>query len=199
MNTLRSDYKLCKNELASMKRDQSSKRVTRSMSKTMKDESEAADPRKALFAAIQSRSGATNESPKKKENNSDPRQALFSAIKNKKKDETTGKDNDVDSPTSVKHTPGVHRLSKFLIHSKSILCSAEKDQEGAIRGCKVCCYRELKLLLFFLYVYLTMIILFLLTGSCCLLWRGWRRKIRSSIITSSIRVCFVSRKWCQKI
>ena len=151
MNTLRSDYKLCKNELASIKRDQSSKRVTRSMSKTMKDESEAADPRKALFAAIQSRSETKEaESPKKKENNSDPRQALFSAIKNKKQDETTGKDNDVDSPTSVKYTPGVHRLSKFLIHSKSILCSAEKDQEGAIRGCKVCCYRELKLLLFFL-------------------------------------------------
>ena len=143
MNTLRSDYKLCKNELASMKRDQSSKRVTRSMSKKIKDESEVADPRKALFAAIQSRGAVEEaETSKEKENNSDPRQALFSAIKNqKKKDETTERDNDVDSPTSVKYTPGVHRLSKFLIHSKSILCSAEKDQEAAIRACKVCASR----------------------------------------------------------
>ena len=43
-----------------MKRDQSSKRVTRSMSKQIKDESTGAvvDPRNAMFAAIKSRGGS---------------------------------------------------------------------------------------------------------------------------------------------
>ena len=107
-----------------MKRDQSSKRVTRSMSKKIKDESDVGDPRKALFAAIQT---------------SDPRQALFAAIKNKKKDESTDKDCTTQESSNVKYTPGVHRLSKFLIQSKSMLSRAEKDQDAAIRACKVCC------------------------------------------------------------
>ena len=111
-----------------MKRDQSSKRVTRSMSKKIKDESDVGDPRKALFAAIQS----TPET-------SDPRQALFAAIKNKKKDESTDKDCTTQESSNVKYTPGVHRLSKFLIQSKSMLSRAEKDQDAAIRACKVCC------------------------------------------------------------
>ena len=112
-----------------MKRDQSSKRVTRSMSKKIKDESDVGDPRKALFAAIQSRGSSA----------SDPRQALFAAIKNKKKDESTDKDCTTQESSNVKYTPGVHRLSKFLIQSKSMLSRAEKDQDAAIRACKVCC------------------------------------------------------------
>lgn len=104
-----------------MKRDQSSKRVTRSMSKKIKDESDVGDPRKALPET------------------SDPRQALFAAIKNKKKDESTDKDCTTQESSNVKYTPGVHRLSKFLIQSKSMLSRAEKDQDAAIRACKVCC------------------------------------------------------------
>lgn len=117
-----------------MKRDQSSKRVTRSMSKKIKDESDVGDPRKALFAAIQSR-GDASPTPE----TSDPRQALFAAIKNKKKDESTDKDCTTQESSNVKYTPGVHRLSKFLIQSKSMLSRAEKDQDAAIRACKVCC------------------------------------------------------------
>ena len=139
MNTLRNDYKLCKTELASMKRDQSSKRVTRSMSKKIKDESDVGDPRKALFAAIQSRGSSAKDDASPTPETSDPRQALFAAIKNKKKDESTDKDCTTQESSNVKYTPGVHRLSKFLIQSKSMLSRAEKDQDAAIRACKVCC------------------------------------------------------------
>jgi len=133
MNTLRKDYKLCKTELASMKRDQSKKKASSMPKKANVDE--VGDPRKALFAAIQSRGAKEDDSPKQEES-SDPRQALFAAIK--KKGEATKDDSSPTSSSSnVKYTPGVHRLSKFLIHSKSILCRAEKDQDEAIRACKV--------------------------------------------------------------
>ena len=119
-----------------MKRDQSSKRVTRSMSKKIKDESETADPRKALFAAIQSKGGGLKE--KKAPESSDPMQALFAAIKNKDKGNAAIADKDCESaPCDVKYSPGVHRLQKFLNHSKTILSLAEHDQDAAIRTCKV--------------------------------------------------------------
>ena len=122
-----------------MKRDQSKKKTSSMPKKAHVDE--VGDPRKTLFAAIQSRGSAKEDESPKQEESSDPRQALFAAIK--KKGEAT-KDN--SSPTSssssssVKYTPGVHRLSKFLIHSKSILCRAERDQDEAIRACKVRIY-----------------------------------------------------------
>ena len=132
MTTLRNDYKLCKTELASMKRDQSSKRVTRSMSKKIKDDSNDDDPRKALFAAIQSRGKPPPPAT------SDPRQALFAAIKNKNNDESSDKEDASSTPSSdVKHSPGVQRLQKFLSHSKTILSLAERDQDAAVRACKV--------------------------------------------------------------
>lgn len=138
MTTLRNNYKLCKTELSNMKRDQSSKRVTRSMSKKIKDESEVDDdPRKALFAAIHSL-GSKEENPKSTDS-ADPREALFAAIKNRTKEETSDKDGDNSSPPSdVKHSPVVHRLSKFLTRSKLSLSLGEKDQDAAIRACKVC-------------------------------------------------------------
>jgi len=140
MNTLRKDYKLCKTELASMKRDQSKKKASSMPKKANVDE--GGDPRKALFAAIQSRGSAKEDDSPKQEESSDPRQALFAAIK--KKGEATKDDSSPTSSSSnVKYTPGVHRLSKFLIHSKSILCRAERDQDEAIRACKVrlvCCF-----------------------------------------------------------
>ena len=114
MTTLRNDYKLCKTELTSMKRDQSSKRVARSMSKMIKDESEVDDPRKAKFAAIQARR-AKNDSPV----SGDPKQALFATIKSKQnRAAKRTSDNNDNSPASsdVKYSPGVHRLQKFLSH-----------------------------------------------------------------------------------
>jgi SOS response regulatory protein OraA/RecX len=133
VNTLRNDLKLCKNELTSMKRDQSSKRFTRSMSQKMSDENYAEDPKGALFAAIKSRgSEKTNPLP----THNDPRQALFAAIKSKKNADAA--ETDEESPSSdVLYSPGVHRLQKFLTHSKSILSIAEKDQDAAVRACKV--------------------------------------------------------------
>lgn len=132
LNSLRNDYKQCKSELTSMKRDQSSKRVTRSMSKKINNECYVDDPKGALFAAIKSRiSQKTDVSS----TSSDPRQALFAAIQNKKRPESA--ETDADSPTSdVQYTPGVHHLQKFLNYSKSILSLAENDQDGAVRACK---------------------------------------------------------------
>jgi hypothetical protein len=132
MNSLRNNYKLCKSELTTMKRDQSSNGLTRSMSKKVSDKVD--DPRTALFAAIQSRGSKKNgESPS---SISDPRQALFAAIKNKKSANNT--ETHGDSPASdVQYSPGVHRLQRFLNDSKSILSLAEKDQDAAIRACKV--------------------------------------------------------------
>ena len=101
MNTLQKNYKLCKTELTSMKRDQSSKR----------EEEEPPKP-------------------------ADTRQAMFAAIKNQKKGVPESIDKDSDSST-VKYTPGVHRLQKFLDQSKTTLSLAERDQDAAIRACKV--------------------------------------------------------------
>ena len=130
-NSLRNGYKLCKSELTSMKHDQSSKRLTRSTSKKIADENRVDNPRTALFAAIQSQ-GSKKNAP----SSNDPRQALFAAIKNKNNAETA--ETDEDSPASdVQYSPGVNRLQKFLNYSKSILSLAEKDQDVAVRACKV--------------------------------------------------------------
>ncbi|KAL9184842.1 hypothetical protein ACHAXT_002619 [Thalassiosira profunda] len=138
MDGLRAEYKLCKAELAGMKRDQSSKRVTRSMSKKMADEGEGGDPRKALFAAIQARGAGEEAAPKSppKEEGGDPRQALFAAIKNRTTGASPDEEGDSPAKSNAKHTPGVHRLSKFLLHSRETLSLAGQDQDAAIRACK---------------------------------------------------------------
>jgi len=136
MRTLQKNYKLCKTELTSMKQDQSSKRVTRSMSKQIKDES-VVDPRNAMFAAIKSRGGSKgkNDSPKPAESG-DSRKALLGAILNKKKGAMADTDGDSSPSSDVKHSPGVHRLQDFLTHSKTMISLAEQDQDAAIRACK---------------------------------------------------------------
>jgi len=138
MEAFRKDYKLCKTELTSMKRDQSSKRVTRSMTKKIKEESssgEVNDPRNAMFAAIKAQGVSKEKSdPSKPAESSDPMQALFGAIKSRNKSSTTT-DTSGDSPP-VKYSPGVLRLEEFLTHSKTILSFAEQDQDAATRACK---------------------------------------------------------------
>ena len=161
MNTLQNDVKLCKKELESMKRDQSPKQVTRSMSKKVNDENngEGNDLKNALFAAIKSRgrSKVKSDSPKPAENSdpmqalfraiknrtpkptesSDPMQALFGAIKDRKKGPSTSNNGDSPPPSDVKYSPGVHRLEHFLTHSNKIISFAGQDQDAAIRACKV--------------------------------------------------------------
>ena len=128
MISLRNDYKLCEKELASMKSDQRPKGLPRSTSSKVTKGSELVDPRKALFAAILSRG------PKEDDALNQP--PLFSAIKNRRLD--NDERNDDDSPeTDVEYSPGVYRLQKFLIHSKSILSIADEDLNAAIRACKV--------------------------------------------------------------
>ena len=107
MNSLRKDYNLCKTELTKMKNDQSSKRVTRSMAKKINNESEAEDPRKALFAAI------TARATKKEEPAADPRQALFAAIKSRKQESAEDNNESIDT-ADTEYTPGVKRLQDFL-------------------------------------------------------------------------------------
>ena len=136
MATLRKNYQLCKTELTKMKSDQSSKRVTRSMAKKIEDESEPEDPRKAMFAAIKARNSQENDEPKKSPVTDDPRQALFAAIQNIKKKESSD-DEEGDASSNVELSRGVHKLQKFLNHSKTVLSLAEQDLDAAIRACKV--------------------------------------------------------------
>lgn len=96
------------------------------------DEGEAADPRKALFAAIQKRSTNGDDNLSKPPAPLDPRQALFSAIKSK------GADASASAPTSnVKYSRGVKKLDSFLWKAEATLSLTERDQNAAIRACKV--------------------------------------------------------------
>ena len=129
VNTLRKNYQLCKTELNSMKKDQAPKPAKGTQKK---DEDEAVDPRKALFAAIQSR-GTDGDESSSKPAPVDPRQALFAAIKNK------GAETSNTSPPSsnVKYSRGVKRLESFIWKAEASLSLTERDQGAAIRACKV--------------------------------------------------------------
>ena len=195
MSTLRNDYKLCKTEVSSMKRDQSSKRVTRSMSKKIKDDGEVDnDPRKAMFAAIQSRGSQKKDDdspPQSPKSSGDPMQALFAAIKNKKNVETSPKEGDSEAPSDVTYSSGVTRLQKFLSHSKTILSLAERDQDKAIRACKVCFVLRGGFVLFVPNVnqklHLIALHIFVPTaGPGSVLRRGRRRASRRTAVASSI-------------
>lgn len=131
MISLRDVYKLCTKELSSMKRDQRSKGLTTTSTKISK-ENEVEDPRKALFAAISSRSSKEDDKMKQPP---DQRKALFAAIIKKKMDNKESDDDTSDA--GVAFTPGVHRLQRFLIHSKSILSSADAKLDLAVEACKV--------------------------------------------------------------
>ena len=112
-----------------MKKDQAPKPAKGTQKK---NEGEAADPRKALFAAIQNRDangndGSTKPAPV------DPRQALFAAIKNKGAEASN-----TSAPSSnVKYSRGVKRLESFIWKAEASLSLTERDQGAAIRACKV--------------------------------------------------------------
>eukprot|EP00986_Skeletonema_menzelii_P006793 scaffold2578_cov136-Skeletonema_menzelii.AAC.9 len=128
VSTLRKNYQLCKTELNRMKEDQAPK-PAKGIQK--KNEDEAVDPRKALFAAIQNR-GASGDESSSKPPNVDPRQALFAAIKNKGADASN-----TSAPSSnVKYSRGVKRLESFIWKAESSLSATERDQGAAIRACK---------------------------------------------------------------
>ena len=68
-------------------------------------------------------------------------------LRNMKHDQSSEKEESSDNRTkeetdnssshsNVEHSPGVHRLSKFLTRSKLSLSLAEKDQDEGIRACK---------------------------------------------------------------
>jgi hypothetical protein len=151
---------------------------------------EVEDPRKAMFAAILSRGskedGALKQPP-------DPRQALFAAIKSRQVDKDDGSDDD-SSESGAEYTPGVHRLQKFLTHSKSILSIANEDLDAAIRACKVSSFdvnpRAGNLRSVSCTVHIPTNI-----GSCTILWRGRWRAIRRVVIAGAIQFCSFPREW----
>jgi hypothetical protein len=113
-----------------MKKDQAPK-PAKGIPKKM-NEGEAADPRKALFAAIQRR-GANDDDSSAKPPPADPRQALFAAIKNKGADAST-----TTAPGSnIKYSRGMKRLESFIWKAEASLSLTERDQGAALRACKV--------------------------------------------------------------
>ena len=125
VNTLRKNYQLCKTELNSMKKDQAPKPAKDAQKK---DEGEAVDPRKALFAAIQNR-GTNGDESSSKPAPVDPRKALF----------VFGAEaSNASIPSSnVKYSRGVKRLESFIWKAEASLSLTERDQGAAIRACKV--------------------------------------------------------------
>jgi hypothetical protein len=100
---------------------------------------EAADPRKALFAAIQARGTNDGDSSSKPPAPIDPRQALFAAIKNKGNESS----NNADAPaTNVEYSRGVKRLESFLWKADKTFSQTERDQNAAIRACRVSTNRD---------------------------------------------------------
>lgn len=130
MNTLRQNYQLCKTELSNMKRDQAPKPAKSIANKT--NEVESADPRKALFAAIQKRGANVDNNLSKPP--VDPRQALFAAIKNKGADNSNN--TSVATPY-IKYSRGVKKLESFIWKAEATLSLTEREQGAAIRACKV--------------------------------------------------------------
>ena len=127
VNTLRKNYQLCKTELNSMKKDQAPKPAKDAQKK---DEGEAVDPRKALFAAIQNR-GTNGDESSSKPAPVDPRKALF----------VFGAEaSNASIPSSnVKYSRGVKRLESFIWKAEASLSLTERDQGTAIEACKVSC------------------------------------------------------------
>lgn len=115
-----------------MKKDQAPK-ATKSFQKK-ENLGGAADPRKALFAAIQARGTNDGDSSSKPPAPVDPRQALFAAIKNKGNESS----NTADAPaTNVEYSRGVKRLESFLWKADKTFSQTERDQNAAIRACRV--------------------------------------------------------------
>jgi hypothetical protein len=115
-----------------MKKDQAPKPAKSIPKKT--NEGEAADPRKALFAAIQKRGANDDDNTPKPPAPVDPRQALFAAIKNKGADASNIAS--VSTP-NIKYSRGVKKLESFIWKAEATLSLTERDQGAAIRACKV--------------------------------------------------------------
>lgn len=113
-----------------MKRDQAPKPAKSIANKT--NEVESADPRKALFAAIQKRGANVDNNLSNPP--IDPRQALFAAIKNKGADNSNN--TSVATPY-VKYSRGVKKLESFIWKAEATLSLTEREQGAAIRACKV--------------------------------------------------------------
>ena len=151
-----------------MKKDQAPK-TTKSVQKK-ENLGGAADPRKALFASIQARGADDGDSSSKPPAQVDPRQALFAAIKNKGNESS----NTADAPaTNVEYSRGVKRLESFLWKADKTFSQTERDQNAAIRACRVStigdfCNERTNFLVTDSFSY------FHYQGSFGVLWRGRR-------------------------
>ena len=109
--TLQKSLELCKRELNLMKNDQAPK-TTKSVRKK-ENVGEAADPRKALFAAIQARGADDGDSSSKLPHVP------------------------VSSNNNVKYSPGVNKLESFLSGAKETFSQMIMVQNDVIGLCKV--------------------------------------------------------------
>ncbi len=160
-----------------MKKDQAPKPAKGAQKK--KIEGEAADPRKASFAATPKPAPV------------DPRQALFPDIKNEGADASA-----TNTPASnVKYLRGVKRLESFISEAEASLSLTERDQNAALRACKVSmvifCTRTDNIN----FVSLTLQLIssfYCVQGSCGLLCRGRRREVCLEIAANFISLCIFS-------
>jgi len=134
---LRMGLNKCRTELAEMKKDQSTKPVTRSQSRKFDEipSKPPLDPRAGLFAAIKAR-GVEEEDAAEKP--ADPRAAMFAAIKSR------GGGTDDNAKNSDKNkeddkqdfSPGVLRLESFVANATSDLEALDKTKTSVVRACK---------------------------------------------------------------
>lgn len=127
----------CRAELTEMKKDHSTKPVTRSQARKFAEtpSKPSLDPRAAMFAAIKARGTEEEEEAEKP---ADPRAAMFAAIK------ARGGKADGDSENSDKSkeeekqdfSPGVRRLETFLENATSELEALDKTKTSAVQACK---------------------------------------------------------------
>lgn len=187
LNTLRKSYQLCQKELNCMKEDQVSK-PSKSSPKG-RNEGKAADPRNALFAAIKALGTSDDDDSSKLTASIGPRQALFAAIKNKGVE--SSHISSEAAVSNVKYSRGVQRLETFLCQSERVLSLAERDQNAAVRACKVRSdfFHESKPPKFSTSTDNLLSLLFDIKGSRSILWRGRRGEICLIIAANFGSVC----------
>ena len=134
---LRMGLNKCRTELTEMKKDQSTKPVTRSQARKF-DEAPSKpplDPRAGLFAAIKARGTQDEEVSEKLP--ADPRAAMLAAIKSRgSEDDGKAKANNASQEPKQDFSPGVLRLESFLADATSELEALDKTKASAVQACK---------------------------------------------------------------
>ena len=135
---LRMGLNKCRTELTEMKKNQSTKPVTRSQACKFAEtpSKPPLDPRAGLFAAIKARGTEDDEDASEKPP-VDPRAAMLAAIKSRGGgDDGKAKPNDESNEPKQDFSPGVLRLESFLADATSELEALDKRKTSAVQACK---------------------------------------------------------------